>query len=80
LRLIERGKEEGIERRPAQTPIQYREMLGKNLPEVEAEVDDLTASFMEARYTRHEIEDEQAGYVQSLWKRILQALRRKKNN
>jgi hypothetical protein len=80
LRLIERGKEEGLERRPAQTPIQYREMLGKNLPEVEAEVDDLTASFMEARYTRHEIEDERAGYVQSLWKRILQALRRKKNN
>jgi hypothetical protein len=80
LRMIERGKEEGLERKPAQTPIQYREVLGKTLPEVEGEVNGMTASFMEARYTRHEIGDEQAGQVQSLWKRILQALRGKKKS
>jgi hypothetical protein len=78
LRMVERGKEEGLERRPAQTHIQYRETLEQTLPEVEGEIDGITASFMEARYTRHEIPEEQAGVVQNLWKRILQALRGKK--
>jgi hypothetical protein len=79
LRLVERGKQEGVERRPAQTPIQYRETLEQTLPEVEGEIDGMTASFMEARYTRHVIPEEQAGVVQNFWKRILQALRGKKN-
>jgi hypothetical protein len=78
LRLVERGKEEGLERHPAQTPLQYEHILEQTLPEVEGELEGITASFMEARYTRHEIVEEQAGVVQSLWKRILQALRRKK--
>jgi hypothetical protein len=79
LRLMERGKEEGLERKPSQTPLQYRHTLEETLPEVEGELDGITTSFMEARYTRHEIVDEQAGLVQRLWKRILQALRGKKH-
>jgi hypothetical protein len=78
LRMLERGKEEGLERKPSITPSQYRALLGKALPEVEDEVDGMTASFIEARYTSHEINEEWAGQVQRLWKRILQALRGKK--
>jgi hypothetical protein len=78
LRMLERGKEEGLERKPSITPSQYRALLGKALPEVEDEVDGMTASFIEARYTSHEINEEWAGQVQRLWKRFLQALRGKK--
>jgi hypothetical protein len=73
LRLVERGKDEGLERQPSHTPHQYLQVLENNFPEVESELDGMTAAFMEARYTRHEIIDEQAGVVQTLWRRILQA-------
>lgn len=75
LRLVERGGEQGIPRGPAQTPYQYSQQLHRTLPEVESELDGMTEAFLEARYSAHEVDDKDASAVQSLCKRILQALR-----
>ncbi len=75
LRMVERGGEEGIPRAPAQTPSQYSRQLRETLPDVEPELDSMTAAFLEARYSPHDVGPDDAETVQSWWKRILQALR-----
>jgi len=75
LNLLERGEAHGLRRKPAQTPGQYTRALQNSLPEVDEELNELTGAFLEARYSRHEIGEEKAGSAQSLWKRVLGALR-----
>ncbi len=76
LRMIERGGEQGIPRSPAQTPSQYSQQLRQTLPDVGPELDDMTSAFLDARYSPHQVDPEDAAAVQSWWKRILQALHR----
>jgi hypothetical protein len=79
LALIRRGSETGLSRKPSQTPYEYARLLDKSLPEVQDSVDSMTESFMEARYSNHPVEHEQASLVQSYWKRIRRALQEIKN-
>jgi hypothetical protein len=73
LALIRRGGESGLPRKPSQTPYEYARYLDKSLPEVSQSVDSMTESFMEARYSNHAVETDQANRVQSYWERIRRA-------
>lgn len=86
LTFVRRSAEAGLPRQPEQTPLEYEQMLSQHfrqseLPgEVEPEqsaLDDLTAAFLEARYSRHPIHPEQASRVKAAWAQIRQALRRR---
>ncbi len=77
LAMVHRGSEAGIRRQPGQTPYEYAQSLEAALPENFEDVASLTDSFVEARYSRHDISTEQAGTVQTLWERIKRALRRR---
>jgi hypothetical protein len=46
------------------------------LPDVSPEVDDLTAAFLRARYSRQAIDDADAGLARRSWRRIRGRLRR----
>lgn len=75
LAMVRRGEEYGISRQPAQTPHEYQVELQTSLPEVDQDVAAMTAAFYEARYSRHEISEDQAGWVRQWWERIRRMLR-----
>jgi len=75
LAMIRRGGEKGIPRRSAQTPYEYAATLEDTLPEVDEEVASITEAFVEARYSRQDVDDSQAGRVKRYWERIRGALR-----
>ena len=77
LAMIRRGQQHGIERQPAQTPYEYAQTLQNSLPEIDQDVSGLTDSFIEARYSRHDITTEKVSRVRQYWERIKQALRKK---
>ena len=75
LRLIDRSGEQGIQRRIDQTPYQYAKTLQANLPEVEEDIDGITESFIEARYSRHDINQDHMSLVQRFWRNITRSLK-----
>ena len=85
--LLRRAGESGVERKPTQTPYEYEREIREHLmrsiepdPDQqhgEAELHGITERFTEARYSDHEIELEQAGWVHQAWTRLRKALRRK---
>jgi hypothetical protein len=77
LAMVRRGEEGGAVRHPSQTADEYSRQLHERLPEVSAEVDQLTGQFDEARYSLHPVDETRAGLVQQLWERIRKALRQK---
>lgn len=76
LAMVRRGGEAGYPRQPGQTPVEYSQELRNQLPEIESELGMITGEFNEARYSRREIQGEEAGQVQQIWQRIRKALRR----
>lgn len=75
MSLLRRAAEQGVPRRPTQTPYEYTASLTPHLSQAEEEVDQLTEAFVEARYSRHEIDRERAQIVRAIWHRIREALR-----
>jgi hypothetical protein len=73
--MLRRGEERGLPRQEAQTPHEYAATLEGIIPEVDQDLASLTESFVEARYTRKEIDEEQATLVRHYWERIRGALR-----
>jgi hypothetical protein len=81
LSILQRAGQQGLPRRPAQTPDEYRTTLSPNLPQAEGEIDRLTQAFVEARYSQHAVGRDQARQVRASWKQVkaaLRALRQKK--
>ncbi|MBN1668168.1 MAG: DUF4129 domain-containing protein, partial [Anaerolineales bacterium] len=78
LALVRRGTEQGLQRPDSQTPYEYAESLDQAFPDVDDEIDSLTEAFIEARYTRHAVEQEDAGRVRTYWDRIRRVFRRNK--
>ena len=78
LRTLERAAEEGLPRRPPQTPEEYRGTLEPELVDAAGEVSALTASFVEARYSRHTWDVEAAERVREIARRVRAALDRRK--
>lgn len=70
LNLVRLGGERGITRRPSQTPSQYEQQVSGAVPEVDADLRALTGVFLEARYSRHAVEEPAAKQAGSLWERI----------
>lgn len=75
---LQRGRQYGLPRRPAQTPQEYAGYLQAHLPEVERDLQGLTGEFEEARYSRHAVTTGQVSTVRRHWERIRQALRLRK--
>ncbi len=76
LALLRRGRERGLPRQSGQTPAEYAQQLRAALPDQQTDIAALTASFQEARYSRHEISGAQANLAQRAWRQIGRALRR----
>lgn len=77
LAMVRRAAQRGLPRSISQTPREYAEALDAAAPEVDDEINALTESFVEARYSRHDVTPEDATHVQSYWERIRAALRRR---
>jgi hypothetical protein len=71
---LRRARKEGYPRRAPQTPNEYGKMLRPNLPEARNEVDALTQAFVEARYSQHTVEPDDAGHMRLVWQRVMEAL------
>jgi hypothetical protein len=77
LAMIRRGNEQGIARKPAQTPAEYAVQLEQAIPSVQEDIDSMTQAFVEARYSRREVDSKKAAFVKTTWDRIRRALRGK---
>jgi hypothetical protein len=75
LSVLHRAGQQGFPRRPAETPDEYRATLGPKLPEAQGEIDQLTRAFVEARYSRHTVEREDARRARASWQQVKAALR-----
>jgi MoxR-like ATPase len=56
------------------TPREYERTLATHLPEAQAETDQLTQAFVEARYSRQAIGEDQARRVRAYWEQVRAAL------
>jgi hypothetical protein len=80
LSILRRAGQQGFPRQRAQTPYEYDDTLGPHLPQAQQEMNLLTQAFVEARYSRHALDREQARGVRGDWQKVkaaLQALKRK---
>jgi hypothetical protein len=78
LSAARRAEQAGQPRRSGQTPYEYRHSLDERFPELEPDLDGLTDAFVQARYSSHPVEPEQATAVKPLWERVKAALRRRR--
>ena len=74
LAMIRRGGEQGIPRQPSQTPSEYAAHLEKELPDAVQDINSITDAFIEARYSRREMNVKKANGVKEIWGRIRRAL------
>lgn len=74
LKTLERAKQEGIPRRPPQTPGEYRLRLAPEIPNADPELTGLTSDFVEARYSAHEVGVEMVERVREEAQRVEAAL------
>jgi uncharacterized protein DUF4129 len=79
LAMIRRGAEQGLTRKPSQTPSEYAVTLEKALPTAEEDIDSITEAFIEARYSRRGVDPSKAELVKTIWGRIRHALQNKSN-
>ncbi|HEU0297278.1 MAG TPA: DUF4129 domain-containing protein [Anaerolineales bacterium] len=80
LAMIRRGGEQGLSRKPSQTPSEYAHTLEEALPTASEDIDSITEAFIEARYSRQEVESRKAELVKATWGRIRHALQSKSKN
>jgi hypothetical protein len=77
LAMIRRGGDQGVARKPWQTPAEYAVQLEQTVPEAGEDIDSLTQAFIEARYSRLEVDSRKADLVKATWDRIRRALQSK---
>ena len=77
LAMIRRGSEQGWKREPSQTPSEYAAQLEKALPSSTEDIDSITKAFVQARYSLHNVNPEDANIVKAIWERIRRALQQK---
>ena len=76
LSVVERAAAQGVTRRPTQTPEEYAPTLAPHLAEAEADWAALTAEFVEARYSAHDLAADDSVRARNHWQRVRDALRR----
>jgi len=77
LAMIRRGGEQGLTRKPSQTPSEYAVTLEKALPAANEDIDSITEAFVEARYSHQEVNPGRVELVKATWGRIRQAFQDK---
>ncbi|MDY6874578.1 MAG: DUF4129 domain-containing protein [Chloroflexota bacterium] len=75
LSILRRAGKRGFPRQCAQTPHEYDTTLRPHLPEAQQEMNRLTQTFVEARYSRRSFDREQEQRVRAEWQRVKAALR-----
>lgn len=80
LAMVRRGHEQGLARKPSQTPAEYARRLEEALPSVKEDIDSITEAFMEARYSCQDVDSDKANQVKASWARIRRALQAKSKN
>jgi Domain of unknown function (DUF4129) len=73
--MVARAGKQGVRRRRTQTPNEYAEILAPTLAAADEDVHALTTAYIEARYSRHEIDAPRAGAARQVWHRVRAALR-----
>lgn len=73
--MLEWNSRNGIPRKVGQTPYEYARILAAIAPANLSEIEAITASFMEARYTAHAIQLENARQMSADWARLRGGLR-----
>lgn len=75
LTTLERAQEEGVGRKPGETPLSYAPRLEGAIEDSgEKPFSQLTEEFIEIQYAGHTMDDESASLAERLWQRIQQAL------
>ena len=77
LAMVRRGGDQGVARKPSQTPAEFAVQLEKAVPEASEDIDSITQAFIEARYSRQEVDSGKADRVKAIWARIRRALQSK---
>ena len=77
LAMIRRAGEGGVTRAPSQTPAEYAAKLERAIPSATADIDSITEAFVQARYSRQEVDSKKASGVKETWERIRRALQEK---
>jgi hypothetical protein len=77
LAMIRRGGEQGLVRGSSQTPSEYAAFLERELPSAGDDISSITDAFVEARYSKHDVDPGKAEFVKNLWGRIRHALQSK---
>lgn len=77
LAMLRRNEEQGLPRKPSQSPSEYAATLEKALPSSVEDIDSLTDAFVIARYSRRNIDSGQVERVKSTWGRIRRTLQAK---
>ena len=72
---MRRADEAGLPRKDGQTPYEYAHSLTSNLEEGKDGVEALTESFVEARYSRHDIPPKEARRIETIWETVRRVLR-----
>ena len=75
LAMIRRGGEQGVPRKPSQTPSEYARTLERSLPSAGEDIDSITDGFIQARYSRRDMNARDASVVKAAWEHIRRALR-----
>lgn len=79
LSIVRQADRRGFPRRPSQTPHEFNAALAPSLHDVGGDMTLLTDTFVEARYSHHDVEEGKAGRARTSWQRVRDALRRVKN-
>jgi hypothetical protein len=75
LNTLRRASQLGVGRRGSQTPHEYGLVLGPMLADSHPALESLTESFVEARYSRHEVDRDQERQVRGIWRQVTGALK-----
>jgi hypothetical protein len=75
--MIRRGAEQGLQRKPSQTPSEYAVPLEQAIPAAREDIHSITTAFVTARYSRHDVNIKEADFIKRIWERIRRALQRR---
>jgi hypothetical protein len=80
LRMIARADDQGVTRPSTATPLEFAQTLDREWPDAEEDVGALTEAFLAARYQDRDIPAQEAASAQNLWRRVMRALRRQRED
>ncbi|MBN1427642.1 MAG: DUF4129 domain-containing protein [Anaerolineae bacterium] len=76
LSTLHRAAGQGLGRQENQTPYEYEVVLEQHIPAAEPDITRITEAFVEARYSRHPVGENDAAAIRETWLRLRSTLRR----